>query len=77
MISTTLALILCVLIGYACYRVYKSGVESERLKDQEAINDQNDELLEYLKKQRIFCDRIRNDADYRRRVLDIINDNKK
>ena len=52
------------------------GIRTQKLKDQEAINDQNDELLEYFRKEKSFVHRFRNDPEYRSRVQRDINDNK-
>lgn len=65
-------------IIFIIYRFRSDGITSEKLKNQEAINDQNDELLEYLKKEKTFIHRMRDSsADDRSRMLDAANDTKK
>lgn len=72
------------LIGIAGFIVWivstfrSDGKRQEKLKNSEAINDQNDELLEYLKKEKIFIHHLNNmSPDELDRLLNEINDNQK
>lgn len=58
---------------FIIYRFRSDGISSERLKNQQAINDQNDELLEYLKKQKDFIYRISTDPVDAERMRKIVN----
>ena len=60
------------LLGGAALFLRQGGKTDEKLKNQEAINDQNDELLEYLKKEKEFIHRLNTDADYNKRVRDAV-----
>ena len=51
------------------------GKREEKLKNAEAINDQNDELLDFVKKQKDFESRVRRDPSYAERLRNQINDN--
>ena len=54
------------------------GIRTEKLKNSEAINDQNDELLEYLKKEKAFIHSLKNmSPDELDRLRKQINDNQK
>lgn len=65
-------------IIFIIYRFRSDGAAAEKIKTQEAINDQNDELLEYLRKQKDFIHRMRSgSADDRKRLLDKINNPEK
>lgn len=54
----------------------RSGKTEQKLEQSEAINDQNDELLEYLKKEKAFIHRL-SDPDFAERVRSDLNDNQK
>lgn len=65
-------------IVWVVYRFRSDGAAFEKLKNKEAINDQNDELLEYLKKEKDFIHRLQSSTpDERKRLCDIINGDKK
>ncbi len=61
-------------ILFIIYRFRSDGITSEKLKNSEAINDQNDELLEFLKKQKDFNDLIVLSPANRERMRTLLND---
>ena len=79
MMSLPALLTLLAIFGFIVWIVstFRSdGIRTEKLKNQEALNDQNDDLLIYLKKEKDFIHRLkRMPPDELDKLRKQINDN--
>jgi len=66
----TLVLIFSIIISLAGIgvKIWASARTREKLKQAEALNDQNDELLDFIRKEKVFASRLRNNPDFADRV---------